>query len=727
MKTKRRDFLKVVAGSGGALVIGTLLPPLASLRSRSVNGQAQAAEPPVLHADPEAFIRIASDNTVTLISKHLEMGQGITTGLATLVAEELGADWSQMRCEFAPADSPRYANLFFNMQGTGGSTSMANSFTQMRLAGAACRQMLISAAATSWKLPAREIDIQHGVLRHTPSGRHAPIGTLAAAAAKLPVPANVVLKSRTNFKIVGKEGPQRIDGVAKTTGRAVFGLDVRRPGMVRAVIARPPRFGGKLKSFDATDAKAIKGVIAVLPVPAGIAVIARNTWAAIQARSALKIEWDDSAAEMRSSAEIRASLQQLVGTPGALPVTARGDAAKAMAGAARVIEADYSVPFLAHAPMEPLNAVIEIKGDRADVWAGFQIPTLDQSMVAAVLNLKPAQVRLHTVMAGGSFGRRTVSDYLIEAATVAKALGGTAPLQLVWTRSDDLQSGYYRPAFHHHLRAGLDNAGKLLAWEQQIIGPSIALGSPMEGMIHNGIDQTSVDGAVDNFYGIPNLQVNLRTPPSKVKLTAWRSVGNTHTGFAMESFIDELAHATDADPMDFRLTLLTERPDLTRLLTTVAEKSGWRVPLAAGRGRGVAIREAFKTRVALVAEVTVANDGAVTVDRVVCAVDCGTAVSPDGIRSQIEGGIGFGLGAALQGAITLTDGKVDQSNFDGYLPLRINQMPKVEVYVMPSDAPPTGVGELGVPCIAPAVANAVFAAAGRRIRALPIKSQTSIG
>jgi isoquinoline 1-oxidoreductase subunit beta len=712
LPASRRQFLKGSAAAAGALVVGASID-LGSMPAAAASLQ----DPP----QPNAFVRIAPDNTVTVIVKHLDKGQGIATGLATIVADELDADWAQMRVDFAPANAELYNNLLFGpIQGTGGSSSVANSFDQLRKAGAAARAMLVSAAAAAWSVPAGEITVAKGELSHAASGRRARFGELAGRAAALPVPATVKLKDPKDWVYIGKDVP-RIDSVAKTTGTAVYSLDIRRPGMLTAVVARPPRFGGAVKSFDASAAKAVKGVVDVVALPQGVAVLAKDTWSAIKGREALKVEWDDSKAETRSSDAIFADYRKLAATPG-LPAFRSGDAEGALRGAAKVIEAEFTFPYLAHAPMEPLNGVIAARADGGvEIWAGSQFQTVEQATTAAILGLKPEQVAIHTLWAGGSFGRRATpgADYFAEMAMLFKATGGRSPIHLVWTREDDLKGGYYRPMMLHRLRAGLDAKGNVIGWEQRIVGQSFIAGTPFEAfMIKDGVDATVVEGAADMPYKVANVAVDWHRTTSPVSTLWWRSVGHTHTAQAVEVMIDALAAAAGKDPVAFRLAMLADHPRHAGVLKLAADKGGFGEKLPAGRGRGIAVHESFGSFVAIVADVTVAK-GEVKVDRIVAAVDCGTVVNPDVVRAQVEGGVGFGLGAALRNRITLTDGVIDQSNFDGYEPLRLSDMPAVEVHIVPSTAPPTGIGEPGVPPLAPAVSNAIFAATGRRLYSLP--------
>src|SRR5262245_10123248 len=704
----RRALLKGAGAAGGAFVLGTF-----------IGGKAFAAAPGDAPL-PNAFIRIGTDDTVTVLTKHLEMGQGVTTGLSTIVAEELDADWSKVAAEHAPANAVLYNNLAFGqIQGTGGSTSVANSWEQLRKAGAAMRQMLVEAAAERWGVPAAEIAVAKGVVTHRASGRSARFGELAEAAARRPVPTNVRLKDAKEWTLIGTRLP-RVDSVDKTTGRAVYALDVRRPGRLTALIRRPERFGATVKSFDAAAAKAIKGVVDVVAVPAGVAVLAENTFAAMQGRDAVKVEWDESKAESRSSDEILAEYRRLAQTPGTA-AAARGEPESTIGQAQRIVEAEFTFPYLAHAPMEPLNRTVELNHGNCQVWAGSQFQTIEQMVAGSILGLKPEQVKINTLSAGGSFGRRATvtADYIAEAVHIAKAISGRAPVHLVWTREDDIRGGYYRPIYLHRLRAGLDPQGNIVGWHHRIVGQSIMSGTPMEPMmVKDGVDATSVEGASNLPYGIANFRVELHSPRTGVPILWWRSVGSTHTAHATEVFFDELATAAGKDPVAFRLALLDGHPRHAAVLRLAAEKAGWGRAAPKGKGFGVAVHESFHSYVAQIAEVTVGGGG-LKVDRIVCAVDCGIAVNPDVVAAQMEGGIGFGLGAALRNKITLTKGVVDQSNFHDYEPLRISDMPKVEVHIVRSDAAPTGVGEPGVPPVAPAVANAVFAATGKRLRALP--------
>jgi isoquinoline 1-oxidoreductase beta subunit len=724
-QSSRRRFLKSSAGAAAGFTLGFYLPGKAFAQMAGP-GQGGARAVPAGAWQPNAFVRVAGDNTVTVLVKHLEMGQGTFTGLPTVVADEMDAAWTQIRAEGAPADAALYNNLLMGpMQGTGGSTAMANSFEQLRKAGAAARAMLVGAAAKRWNVPPESIAVKQGVLTHA-SGKKATFGELAADAATQPVPTEVKLKDPKDFVYIGKRVP-RTDSHAKSNGTAKFTQDVQLPGMVTAVVAHPPRFGGKVVKFNTDEAQKIPGVRYIVELPTGVAVLATTFWTAKKSRDLLKIEWDESAAFKGSSADIMADYKARAATPGTVARN-DGDTAKALTGAARTFTAAYEFPYLAHAAMEPMNCVVQLGPDACEVWNGEQFQTVDQGAIAEVVGLKPEQVKINQLFAGGSFGRRAnpASDFVREAAMIAKQIKGAVPVKLVWTREDDMQAGYYRPMYYHAIKAGLDAIGNVVAWQHRIVGQSILAGTPFDAfMIKNGIDATSVEGASTLPYAIPNLQVDLHSPKVGVPVLWWRSVGSTHTAYSTETFIDELAVAAGKDPVAFRKSLLSGHPRHLGVLELAAGKAGWGSPLAPGksgekRGRGVAVHESFNTFVAQVAEVTVKADGSFSVDRVVCAVDCGIAVNPDVIRAQMEGGIGFGLSAALHGEITLKDGIVEQTNFHQYPPLRINEMPAVEVHIVASNENPTGVGEPGTPVIAPAVANAVAAATGKRLRALPL-------
>jgi isoquinoline 1-oxidoreductase subunit beta len=716
LNVTRRDFLK----SAGGLVLAVSLPP--SLAQSGPGRTVLAGEPAAAAFAPNAFIRIGADNTVTVVVKHLEMGQGTYTGLPTLVAEELDADWAQIRAVGAPADARQYNNLFWGQaQGTGGSTAIPNSYEQMRKAGAAARAMLVAAAAERWQAPVAEIRVSRGVVSW--KDRRATFGQLAADAAKQKIPEDVKLKDPKDFIYIGKPA-RRTDARAKSNGSALFTQDVKLPGMLTAVVLHPPRFGAKLKSFDAAKAKAVKGVQEVVafstPETNGVAVLAKDYWTAMSGRDALAAEWDESAAFKMSSSDILAEYKKLAATPGA-SARKEGDAESALKNAARTLEASYEFPYLAHAALEPMNCVVKLDSQGCEIWNGEQFQTMDQATAAQLLGLKPEQVKLNQLYAGGSFGRRAnpKSDFVLEAAAIAKAIGGKAPVKLVWGREDDMRAGWYRPLYYHTLQAGLDAQGNLVAWKHVIVGQSILAGTAFESMmVKDGVDATSVEGASNLPYEIANLAVSLHSPRMGVPVQWWRSVGSTHTAFATECFLDEIARATKKDPFALRRALLGKHPRHKAVLEAAAARAGWGKPLPAGRARGIAVHESFNTYVAQVVEIS-ANK----IERVVCAVDCGVAVNPNIIAMQMESGIGYGLSAALTGAITLKDGVVEQSNYHDYPVLRINEMPRIEAYIVPSNEKPTGVGEPGTPVVAPALANAILALQGKPIRALPLSAQ----
>jgi len=711
----RRDLLKASGAGIAALVIGFVWNPRRGLAAVAANGSAELV--------PNAFVRIGADESVTVIAKHLEMGQGSYTGLATILAEELDADWARVRVESAPADAKRYANLVFKtLQGTGGSSAMANSWQQLREAGASTRALLVTAAAKQWHVPAADLRAERGVIYHEASKRQATFGSLVKVAAALPLPTQVALKDPRRFTLIGGR-PPRVDVPAKCNGTAQFSLDVVMPDLLVALLARAPQFGATVASFDATPALAVPGVVKVVQVPRGVAVLANSFWAAKKGRDKLVIQWDDTHAEKRSSAQIMDEYRKLADEP-ATSARKTGDAAQALRSAATKVSATFEFPYLAHAPMEPLDCVVKLTAQRCEIWAGDQFQTIDQMNAAKTAGLEPSHVFINTLYAGGSFGRRAnaFSDYIVEAVSIAKAYGAEGtPIKLQWTREDDLRGGLYRPMYFHKLEAGLDANRELTAWRHVIVGQSIMADTIMAAMVKGGIDPTSVEGAATIAYEIPHVSVDLATTKTGVPVLWWRVVGSSHTTFAVETFMDQVAHAAGKDPFEFRRKLLAKEPRMKAVLELAAEKAGWSsAPLSKGKGRGIAVAEAFKTFVAQVVEVTIQESGRVKVERVVCAVDCGVAINPDVITAQMEGGIGFGLGAALWGNITLEKGRVEQSNFNDYRVLRMNEMPKVEVHIVPSAEAPTGVGEPGVAPIGPALANAIFSATGKRVEVLPL-------
>ena len=719
-KINRRDFLKLGLGASAGLTLGFAV---SSARS-GMAGPGQAGDAAVGAAEfsPNAFLRIGEDNTVTVIAKHLEMGQGSYTGLATLVAEELDAAWEQVRVEGAPADAQKYNNLFWGpVQGTGGSTAMANSWEQMRKAGATAKAMIVAAAAHAWGVDEAGVQVRDGVVSHA-AGRKATLGELAAAAREEIPPEAVTLKQPSQFRLIGRPVGRK-DTADKVNGRAVFTQDVQLPGMLTALAAHPPRFGAKVESFDDRAAKAVAGVEAVVAIPSGVAVVAEDFWSAKQGRDVLAIHWDESEAFTLGSEDIFEQYAELAAKPG---VVARneGEGLKALERAEKIVTAEYRYPFLAHAAMEPMNCVAHYRGDKAEVWNGWQIQTIDQARIAGVLGLEPDQVKLNTLYAGGSFGRRANpdSDYILEAAHIAKALRGR-PVKLVWTREDDTRAGWYRPINLHRLSAVLGPDGLPQAWHHRIVGQSIVKGTPFEGMIRNGVDPTSVEGAGNQPYLIPNQHVDLHSPELGVPVQWWRSVGSTHTAYSVETFIDRLAAEAGRDPVEYRLALLEDHPRHTAVLKLAAEKSAWSGNRSGdGKARGVAVHESFNSVVAMVADVSMRDGGGFRVDKVVIAVDCGIAVNPDVVRAQMEGGMGYGLAMVLGSEITLDGGRVAQSNFHDYQVPRMPDMPDVEVHILASTQPPTGVGEPATPVIAPAVANAIAAATGVWHQRLPIRA-----
>lgn len=706
----RRTALKGLAG----LVIGFHMPTSIA--------RAQSTRAPQTFAQ-NAFVRIGTDDTVTVLIKHIEFGQGPFTGLSTIVAEELDADWSKVRAEHAPADVKLYANTAFGVQGTGGSTAIANSYDQLRQAGATARAMLVQAAAKTWNVPAGEITVDRGVIRHTRSNRQGRFGQFAEAAAQLPVPDNVALKDPAKFRLIGRDGAvKKLDSAAKSNGTALFTIDIREPGLLTVVVARPPRFGGKVASFDAAEALAIPGVVDLKQVPSGVAVYANGMWPALKGREKLKVTWDEAKAEKRSSAQLIEEFRTLTRQPGAV-AGAHGDAEAVLARADRVIEAEFVFPYLAHAPMEPLDGYLTWDGEKALARFGSQFQTTEHQTIASVLGLKPENVQLETMLAGGSFGRRaqTSMHLAAELASVAKAIGPNKPVKLVWTREDDLRGGYYRPLFVHRLRGAVRD-GKIIAWANSVVGQSFIKGTVFESMlIKDGVDATSVEGSRELLYEIPNFRCEAHSPEVGVPTLWWRSVGHTHTGYAVECFVDELLQAAGQDPVAGRLAMMQKQPRAAGVLRAVAQLAKWNGPGPLnGRARGVAVVESFNTFVAQIVEVSAGDGDGPKVHKVWCAVDCGVAVNPDVIRAQMEGGIGYGLGHALFAEVALDEGRPVQANFDTYRSLRIHEMPEVEVTIVRSTEKPTGVGEPGVPPIGPAVANALARLGYNRPRRLPM-------
>jgi isoquinoline 1-oxidoreductase beta subunit len=699
----RRNFLK-----SSGLVLGLTLP---------LSGKAMAAVAPAPFA-PNAFVRVSPDNLVTVIIKHIEMGQGPSTGLATILADEMDADWAQVRVEFAPANDPLYKNLYFGTMGTGGSSAIANSWDQMRAAGASARAMLAEAAAKRWGVAVGEVKVSKGVVSH--GANKASFGALAADAASLKPPEKPVLKTPDQFTLIGKDTP-KVDSVAKTDGTAQFTMDIRRPDMVHSAIAHPPAFRGKVAKVNDAAARAIPGVLDVKTIPQGVVVYAKDSYAAIRGVAALEVTWDLSAAEKRSSDELYAQFAAKAGEPG-VEVEKSGDARAALQSAATRVEAEYRFPYLAHAPMETLDGVLEMRGDQLHVYMGSQFQVGELGAICGVLGHSMAKATLHEQFAGGSFGRRVspTMDFGTEAAAVFKAWGMKGAVKHVWTRENDIMGGYYRPLVVHKVKAGLDAAGNIVAWDHVVASQSSFKGTPMEAMgVQKGIDGSITEGVAESSYKFPNHYVGQHIMEAGVPVLWWRSVGHTHTAYAMETFLDQLLEQGGKDPVEGRLALMHD-DRMKAVLRRVADLAKWGSAVPKGRARGVAAHFSFGTYVAQIAEVSKGEDGLPKVHKVWCALDCGIPVNPNVIRAQMEGGIGYGLGHALYSEVVLgPGGQVQQSNFDSYRSLRIAEMPEVEVAIIDSSAHPRGVGEPGLPPIAPAVANAWRKLTGKVVRRLP--------
>lgn len=669
---------------------------------------------------PNAFLSIEPDNSITVYAKHLEMGQGVYTGLATILAEELDADWANIKVKAAPADASLYANLAFGKsQATGGSTSIANSWEQLRVAGAQGRAVLMQAAAKLWKVPLEQLTTTAQTVQHGPSKKSASYGSLVHLARLESIPSEPQLKDKGQFRLVGKDLFSRIDAAQKGNGAAVYGSDFAAEGMLVAMVERPPLFGAKLGSFDAESARKTKGVLEILAIPQGVAVIANSFVAANKARAALTIKWDTSKAYQGSDATIHEQYHKLLNTEGSIAFS-QGDWSKEKTKASKVLTADYVFPFLAHAPMETLSCVVKLDKDGCEIWAGSQSPTRDQARAAEILQIKPEQVLIHTLYAGGSFGRRATptADYISEAVSIAKASKFRGrPIKLLWTRADDIKGGYYRPYTMHRVVAGLDGNGKPSFWHQRIVSQSLL--KTMGAQLKDGIDPTTVEGAANLAYAIPHRQCELHSPELEVPVLWWRSVGHTHTAFVAETAIDELASLAGQDPLRFRLSLTSTTPRHQAVLTKVAAMANWEQKRPPGVGLGLAVHQSFGSVVAEIAEVSITGTK-YRVNKVWCAVDCGIAVNPNIVKAQMEGGIGYGLSALQSEAIRLQEGRVVASNFHDYKILRHSDMPQIEVAILASDADPSGVGEPGLPPIAPAVANAIFQATGKRLRQLPL-------
>jgi isoquinoline 1-oxidoreductase beta subunit len=706
----RRELLRTSLLSGAGLFVAFHVP------RKAFAAAPKAKAPP----DPNAFVHVAPDESVTVLLAHSEMGQGIWTGLSMMIAEELDCDWSRIRVQHGPA-APVYAHPVFGMQMTGGSSTTWSEFERYRTVGATAREMLVRAAAARWKTSPKKLRTENGFVLDGP--RKLSYGELAQAAQALSPPSSVKLKDKKDWKLLGKP-TRRLDTPEKIDGKALFGMDIHFPDLRTALVARAPVFGDVVKSFDASAAKAVPGVEKVVQVPSGVAVVGTNYWSAKQGRDALRVQWNDGPGKGLDSEKILAGYRAQARKAGGAVAATKGDADAALASAKKRLEAEYDVPYLAHAPMEPLNCTVKLAADRCEIWTGTQFQTVDQGAAAQVAGVPPQNVTIHTPFLGGGFGRRAnpTSDFVREAVHVAKAAG--VPVKVVWTREDDIRGGYYRPLFLHRIEVGVDAKGLPVAWRHGIVGQSILAGTPFEAfLVKDGVDGTSVEGVVDSPYlaTVAARRVTLHSPKLEVPVLWWRSVGNTHTAFAMESMIDELAWSAGRDPLEYRAQMLQHAPRHLRALHLAAEKAGWGKPAPAGRARGLAVHESFGSIVAQVAEVSVDSDKSIRVHKVHCAVDCGTAVNPLGIEAQVQGAIAYGLSAVLYGAVTLKDGRVEQSNFHDYRVLRMPEMPKVDVHIVESDAKMGGIGEPAAAPISAAVANAVYALTKQRLRSLPLQ------
>ena len=714
--SNRRQFIKDTALVTGGLVIAFTVPALAGKR-RLPDQESPIPDQGKILA-PNAFLRIGTDDTVTITLSHCEMGQGISTSLAMLIAEELDADWQKIKVEDAPA-ALAYYHTMYGTQRTGGSSSLLSEFDRYRNAGATARAMLMQTAAKRLQADVKDCRTENGYV--IAGNKKLSYGELAEEAATLPAPTEVTLKDRADWKVIGKP-IKRLDTPSKVNGEAVFGMDIRFPGMLTALVARGPVPGAKMKTYNARAALAVPGVRQVVVIPTGVAVLADNFWAAKKGREALKIDWELGQAVRINSATLLSEFRQRA-NEGGLVATNAGDPENVFPKAAKVVEAEYFQPYLAHAPMEPLNCTVNLTPDKCEIWTGTQTVTDDQKAASEITGLPVDKVFVHMQFLGGSFGRRNItrSDFVREAVEVARASGKL--VKTVWTREDDIQGGMYRPAFLHRFKIGLNSDGTPIAWKQISVGQSVMTGGPFEKVaVINGVDQFSIEGmhTVEYVKSIPDQRIELNTPLWPITVDNWRAVGLSHTIFAMESLVDELAYAAKKDPVEYRRMLYKNAPRHLKVLEMLAEKSGWGQPLPAGHGRGIAVFEAVGSYAGVVAEVSIMKDMPLKVHKVTCVIDCGTVVNPDGVMAQMDSNILYGLSTTMYSEITFEAGRVQQSGFVDYKVLRMNETPEIETFIVPSNEKPGGIGEAAVGQIMPAITNAIFAATGKRIRSLPL-------
>lgn len=697
-KVDRRSFLKIGLGSAAGLTLGFALPETSRLTAQTAGSRVFPLN---------GYVHIGADDTVTLLISKSEMGQGPTTSVSQLLAEELECDWAKIRTAFAPVDPKLYGPL----QGTFGSMTIRTTWDPMRKAGATAREMLLQAAAQKWGVDKSQCRAENGTVVNAASSQRLTFGSLAEDAAKLPAPSSAPLKSPGQYKLIGKS-LKRLDTAGKVNGTAQFGLDAKVPGMQYAVVARCPVFGGKVAGFDAAKAKAVPGVKQVVPISSGVAVVADNTWNAMEGRRALQVQFDEGTLANLNSADIRKLFADLAEKPGAV-ARKTGDALAALSEAGKKIEAVYEAPYLSHAPMEPMNCTADVRSDGCEIWAATQIQTSARQAAVQVTGLPADKVQVHTLFLGGGFGRRGSADFIHEAVEISKAAG--VPVKLTWSREDDMTHDLYRPASYTKFAGALDADGWPAAWHTRVACPSFA------GM-QNGVDRAAVEGIADLAYAIPNIQVEYHRGEPGIPTTYWRSVGYSQNTFFTESFLDELAAAGRKDPVEVRRRLLANNARMLAVVELAAEKAGWGKSLPSGRGRGIAVVNNIGSFNAQVAEVSV-DKGKLRVHRVVCAVDCGQVVNPAIVEQQIQSGIVYGLSAALKGGITIKNGRVEQQNFDQYEVLRIDEMPVVEVHIVQNQHAPGGIGEASTPTTAPAVGNAIFTLTGKRLRRLPLRAE----